>query len=750
MAKKQKKTSQQVDVKSSGEKVSDLDLQHAEFIQWVNDADDLTTDARALSEKSRDYYDSKQWTAEEKNALKERKQAATVINRIKPKMDGLMGLEKSNRTTVRAFPRTPKHEADATAATEAIRYVLQSQSWNKKRSGAWENLLMEGTGGVEVIAKPAKDGEITITLNNIAWDRMIYDPRSMRKDFSDARYLGQVVWMDYDEAVALYPNAKDVLETMQEGSETYEDKPKWMDDSRKRCKIVELYYRKQGEVYYACFTRGGFCEEPKKSPYKNDAGETEWPYEFGSLFIDRDNNRYGACVQLLDIQDEINKRRSKALHLMSVRQVAVQRGAVEDVNKLRSELAKPDGVVELDQPVGESFEILKTGDMAAAQFQLLAEAKGEIDSVSYSAAMSGKENRNMSGVALRSREMAGQTENAPMFEVLRDMDYRVYRKIWNRIRQYWTGEKWVRVTDDQNNLKWVGLNRKMTVGQQMLAQAEQQGAPREMLQQMQMRAMQDPSMQAMVTENNIAELDVDLILTDAPDTVTQQVEDFQTIGEMVKSGFPMPPIAVIEASPLANKERILKMMKEAPQIPPQAQKQMEEMKQQSQDMQQQLQQAMQENQQIKMDMTVQMNKIRADAAMKSQELNQKAQLSEAEMMLDKQIEIDKALMQIQGMIQKHEAKMQMMVDQMLMKQEAKREAEESAAMEAQETQEKETEQESQNATLKMMQDQHNQFMQGIGQIMQTLSAKKQINLIKQNGQTVGAEVVPMAGTETVQ
>jgi hypothetical protein len=750
MAKKQKKTSQQVDVKSSGEKVSDLDLQHAEFIQWVNDADELTTDARALSEKSRDYYDSKQWTAEEKNALRERKQAATVINRIKPKMDGLMGLEKSNRTTVRAFPRTPKHEADATAATEAIRYVLQAQSWNKKRSAAWENLLMEGTGGVEVIAKPAKDGEVTITLNNIPWDRMIFDPRSMRKDFSDARYLGQVVWMDYDEALALYPNAKDILETMQEGSETYEDKPKWMDDSRKRCKIVELYYKKAGEVYYACFTRGGFCEEPKKSPYKTDTGEAEWPYEFGSLFIDRDNNRYGACVQLLDIQDEINKRRSKALHLMSVRQVAVQRGAVEDVNKLRSELSKPDGVVELDQPVGESFEILKTGDMAQAQFNLLAEAKGEIDSVSYSAAMSGKENRNMSGVALRSREMAGQTENAPMFEVLRDIDYRVYRKIWNRIRQYWTGEKWVRVTDDQNNLKWVGLNRKMTVGQQMLAQAEQQGAPREMLQQMQMRAMQDPSMQAMVTENNIAELDVDLILTDAPDTVSQQVEDFQTIGEMVKSGFPMPPMAVIEASPLSNKERILKMMKEAPQIPPQAQQQMEQMKQQAQDMQGQLQQAMQENQQLKADMMVQMNKIRAESQTKSQELNQKAQLAEAEMLLDKQIEIDKALMQIQSMISKHESKMQMMVDSMLMKQEAKRQAEETAEAEAEETAEKESEAQMQNATLSAMQQQHEQFMQGIAQIMQTLNAKKQINLIKQNGQTVGAEVVPMAGNGTVQ
>ena len=88
--------------------------------------------------------------------------------------------------------------------------------------------------------------------------------------------------------------------------------------------------------------------------------------------------------------------------------------------------------------------------------------------------------------------------------------------------------------------------------------------PPEQLQQLQMQISQDPMMQEVVnTENDIATLDVDIIIDEVPDTITTQIEDFQVLGEMVKSGFQMPPEAVILASPLSNKEKILKMMKEA-------------------------------------------------------------------------------------------------------------------------------------------------------------------------------------------
>ena len=567
-----------------------MEIDHGTLIKWVNESEDTTVNSRATAEKCRDYYDSKQWSSSDAAELKKRGQAAIVVNRVKPKMDGLLGMEKANRTTAKAFPRTPKENHDADAATEAIRFVLDDNSYPQVRSAAFENISIEGTGGCEVIVDKKR---MEIRINPIFWDRIIYDPHSRRKDFSDARFLGQVTWMDFDLAAQMYPEKKDLLEDMiGSNSQTYEDKPRWMETTRRRVKIVELYYKEKSDVYYACFTRGGFLKDPQVSPYKNEVGETEWPYEYASGFVDRDGNRYGAAMQLLDIQDEVNKRRSKALHLMSVRQVRLERGSVEDVNKTRSELAKPDGVIETTP--GMEFEVLKTGDMAAAQFNLLTEAKQEIDAVGFNAAVSGKLDGAQSGVALRTRQMAGQTELAPLFDVLKNLDIRVYRKVWNRIRQFWTDEKWIRVTDDEQNIKFVGLNRKITKGEMLLKQAETKGAPQEIIEQLKVKISQDPMMQeAAFTENSVAELDVDINIADAPDAASMEVEQFQGLAEVIKSG--APPVlveALIMSSQIPHKERVLKNLRGEQEIP-------DQVKQQIQQMQEQMQKLDEENQKLK-------------------------------------------------------------------------------------------------------------------------------------------------------
>lgn len=554
----------------------DAEVNHGTLVTWVNEADDATVDGRASSEKCRDYYDGAQLTQAERRALRKRKQPEVVVNRIKPKADALMGMEKSAKTTVKTFPRTPKHASDANSSSEAIRFVAQDNSFDQVRSQVWEFILLEGTGGAECIVKKNKQG-LKITINSIPWDRLIYDPHSRSKHFTDnPRYLGQVVWLDWDDAVQAYSGKKDILETTLTGSSTYEDKPRWVDTVRKRVKLVELYYRNKGDWWHAIFTYGGFVEDPKISPYKNEEGETEHAYEFASAFVDREGQRYGAVKQLLDVQDEINKRRSKFLHLASVRQVRWERGAVDDINKAREELAKPDGVLETTP--GMEFEVLKTGDMAASQFNLLTEAKMEIDAVGVNAALTGKDQKAVSGVALRERQAAGQTELGPLFDVLKHWQLRMYRKIWNRIRQYWDEEKWIRVTDDEQNVKWIGINSPVTAGDRLLEAAQAQKVEGPELEALKARIAADPAMKEVVGKRNpVAELDVDIIISEVPDTLTQQTEDFQALAEMVKSGFPIPPMAVIEASPLANKDKILKAMGPQAQIPQEVQKQMQQM-----------------------------------------------------------------------------------------------------------------------------------------------------------------------------
>lgn len=620
------------------------------LIEWVDEADQATEDARAMSERCRDYYDSKQLSDAEVKALKKRKQAPVVVNRVKPKMDGLMGMERANKTTAKAYGRTPKHEKAADGATEGIRYVLQDNFYDQIRSAAWDNLLIEGSGGIEVIAEDKGD-RVKVKINHIMWDRMIWDPHSRRKDYGDARYRGQVIWLDYDLALDRFPNGKDVLGSMFDSrSSTYDDKPRWLDTKRRRVKIVELYYLEDNDWYYSCFTRGGYLSEPVKSAYINEEGETEDPYEFASLFVDREGNRYGAMLQLLDVQDEINKRRSKALHLMSVRQVRWERGAVEDINQARAELAKPDGVLETTP--GMEFEVLKTNDMAQAQFKLLEEAKLEIDAVSYNSAASGKDQRLMSGIALKNREAAAQTELAPMFDVLKNLDIRVYRKVWNRIKQYWREEMWIRVTDNQDQLRWVGLNAPMPKGEIILREAAEKGLGQQEMEQLKQQLAADPSMQEMTKMNEVADLDVDIVIDDAPDSVTMQQEEFMALSEMVKSGIPIPATAIVASSNLKDKDKILKEMKEAPQLPPQVQEQMKKLQDDAQKL-------TQENQALKADQQTEMQKLQMQGQAKRAELQLKAEMQQEEIRLER----ERVAAEIQ--LEREKAQAKIAVDQMV-------------------------------------------------------------------------------------
>ena len=713
------------------------------LIRYVKDSEELMEKTLEMSWKCRDYYDSKQLDRKERAALAARKQPAIVINRLKPKMDGLMGMERSNRTTAKAWPRTPSDEGAADAATEAIRFVLQDNFYGQVRSEDWENMVIEGTGGHEVIAE-GKGEDVRLTINHIPWDRLVWDPHSRRKDFSDARYLGQVVWLDYDEAIELYPDGADVLQNQRSGESIYEDKPEWMDNTRSRCKIVELYYYKGAEVWYACFTLGGFLKSPERSPYEDEEGNPEWPYEFASLFVDRDGNRYGAAYQYLDVQDEINKRRSKALHLMSVRQTFATKGAVEDTNAARKELAKPDGHLEIAfGEFNKDFGILPTSDMTAAQFKMLEDAKFEMDAVGYNAAASGKDSRAMSGVALRNREAASQTELAPMFDVLKHMDVRTYRKVWNRIKQYWRSEKWIRVTNNEDAPAFVGLNAPMTKGEAAIKKAQAEGAKPEQLQQLAMQIQQDPSAQERIVSNDIGELDVDIMISDTPEMENTDTEMFKAVSEIVKSG--TPPALIAELWPFGNKERIRKVLQSQNQVPEEVQKQMEEMKKQAQALQE-------ENQALKSDQQTEMVKLQT----KTQADQQKAQVDASIQAEEMRILQEKTRAEIQLAREKAEAEIKLKYA----------EAEANIALEKMKLQQQQEQVAVENdfkmkeqakkdeapllenvmpQMTKSMDKMQENFEKSLEKLVGMATApkpksKKRISLIRQNGQTVGAEV----------
>lgn len=554
------------------------DARLSRYVREFEEAEDATREAREKAQRDRDYYDEKQWTAEETAALEKRGQPAITYNRIKRKVNSMLGLEKQTRKDPKAFPRNPQDAQAAHAATDAIRYVCEDSRWDDKRSLAAKDLAIEGTCAIKVDVKRTRQG-VDPHIVRVAWDRFYHDPHSAEFDFSDAAYLGEVIWMDLDAAVRKFPDAKDILEatwSSARDSETYDDKPKyrlWADYSRKRVRICEHYCREGDAWLYSVFTKGGFIVDPQPSPYIGDDDQPECPIKAVSLYVDRDNNRYGEVRTMIGPQDEINKRRSKALHLVNTRQIRVAPGVAQDAQDVRKELSRPDGVF-----IGEQHdvEILPTNDMAAANLQLLQEAKAEIDLLGPNAALAGKNQSDMSGRAILAQQQGGIVEQASYLDCIRVLSIAVYRSVWARIRQTWTGERWIRVTDSEQSVRFVGLNRPVTALQAAAAQlgvtkenADQ--APPEVQQQLMALAQGPMAGQVVGIENNLAELDVDILVDEGVDSPTIAAEEFDSLLKMVGTGVvPIPLDVLIEASSLRNKDRLLEMLKQNQQVQGQA------------------------------------------------------------------------------------------------------------------------------------------------------------------------------------
>jgi len=536
-------------------------------LQEFRDYATSSVTARALAERCRDYKAGNQLSEDERKALKKRKQPPVIDNKIQDKCDTLIGIEQQTRTDPKAYPRTPEHEQAADAATDALRYIKDDNSFTEVTTAAYENLIVEGLCAGEVIVEKRKGKYAKVCMKRIRWDRLYYDPHSLELDFSDAGYKGFFTWMDTSKAEAMWPGKKQVIGECFAGNEqtegdTFDDKPRFMviSGKRKRIQIFTVYFREREKWMRAVWCSGGYLEGPEPSNYKNEDGEPDCCIELQATYKDRDGNPYGAVPRWLDLQDAHNKRHSKMLHLLNTKQIHAEKGAYEEgIDKARAELHKPDGVI-LYTP-GMKSEIVTNLDMAQGQFQLLQYTDAQLSMTGPNAALSGQTG-DISGRAKQLDQQAGTLMLAPLVNAHRSWKLRMYRHAWNRIRQYWTSEMWIRVTDDEDNVRFVGLNQPVLVGD-LLAEQLPQDMPPEQKRAAVQQIAADPRARQPVMENgkpklknSVAEMDVDIIIDEAPDTITVQAEEFEKLVRLAESGqVQIPPRALITASQLRSQTK---------------------------------------------------------------------------------------------------------------------------------------------------------------------------------------------------
>lgn len=525
---------------------------------------DASTIERKQAAIDQDYYDGPgQWTAAERRKLKDRRQPDNYFNRIRPAINGTLGVIKQGSTDPKGYPRNPQDEDSADVASKTLRFIADFNRFDDVKIKGSKDYLVPGIAAM--IIEVDEDRQITTPL--IRYEEFFRDPRSRREDFKDAKYMGVAKWQYADDVAAQYPDKKDEIErelitgTPISVDDTMEDKPKgengalsWSDKRKRRVLTVEMYHEERG--WKRCVFYGGGVLEAGESPYQDDKGRPCNPIEAISCYVDRDNNRYGIVRDMRGPQDEINKRRSKLLHMLSTRGVQENEpGSMmgADAELIRKEAARPDFVL----PSGVS--IVTSSDLASGQAELLAEAKSEIERMGPNPAVLGRTGESQSGRANLIRQQAGMTEQAIVFGGIEDWELRIYRQMWNRARQFWTAPMFIRVTDDEGAPEFIGVNqpRGEPVVDPMTGEPQidpKTGQPMEGPPQI------DPMTGEPVLgyKNRLAELDVDIIIDTVPDTANVQQEQFQVLAELAKM-YPQEVTfdEMVELSTLQNKRAFL-------------------------------------------------------------------------------------------------------------------------------------------------------------------------------------------------
>lgn len=492
---------------------------------WVTELD-RQNESRIDQARDADFYDSIQWDEADIAVLRARNQLPLVFNVIATTIDWVIGSEKRSRTDFKILPRRKQDGAPAQRKSELLKYLEDVNRTQFDVSRAFEDAAKVGLGWMEDGWQDDSDGE-PIYSRYESWRCMLYDSRATRSDLEDARFIGRKKWLDLDMAKAMFPKRGDLLDRSvqdpgtlttidslsDEAMDSVETTNSTMSISgaaapydRSRVPVYEVWFKVpvktakirggmfSGEVYdeaspghvaevasgeaqkvdrvqmrvhVMIFTEAGVLWL-SESPYRHNR------YPFTPIWCkrrDRDNAPYGIIRNIRDIQVDINKRASKALHIISTNKVIMEDGAVDDINELAEEIAKPDAIIV--KKSGKSLEINTDRDLSQWHLEMMSRDIGMIQQVGgVTDENLGRTTNAVSGIAIQARQNQGQLATAGIFDNLYFARQVRGEKLLSLIEQFMSAKKQFRITNSRGGPEYVSINDGMPQNDITLTKAD--------------------------------------------------------------------------------------------------------------------------------------------------------------------------------------------------------------------------------------------------------------------------------------
>ena len=487
-----------------GKHSQEHEMQHMTLLgQFLNELE-IQDRNRRLMARDQDMNDNEHWSPEKVAILQERGQEAITYNVVSTVIQWLVGTERRTRTDYKIMPRSKEAAKAATLKTKFLKYLSDANDTPVQFSMAFQDAVTAGIGWVES-GFVGNEEETPIVEEYVDWRSVIYDSAAIKGDLSDGRYIFRMRWVDLDVAQALLPESKHELAaastsddhravtTDMYGDAVMDSQERFMEQgtgfnysgdqaSRNRVRLIEGWFKVptligicsggvfNGEIFdpysrghvrsvimgemkvkkkmrmvmhRALFTTSSLIKI-ERSPYRHNG------FPLTPIFAYRrasNKQPYSPIRALYDIQQDINMRASKALSILSTNKVIMESGAVEDIDKLAEEIARPDSIIEVN--TGKDFKLNTDRELASAHLSLMQMGIGMIENVGgVTAENQGQSTNANSGRAIIAKQEQGAMATATLFDNLRQSRSNHGRKLLSITEQYAEEEQQFRISQE--------------------------------------------------------------------------------------------------------------------------------------------------------------------------------------------------------------------------------------------------------------------------------------------------------------
>lgn len=531
---------------------------------------------RDNAEKCFKYLEGDQWTAAELKELDKRGQPATVNNQVKVTVDRMIGQFVLQRTKIGYKGRnSPEDDPLANLLTDVFLYIKQNNNLEFEERDAATDGFTCGFGCLELFVTFDDDLQPEIRIRHEDVFNIFPDPYSRRYDWNeDATYVSRAKWVDLEEAKELFPSRARELNALFEQPEGLVStdsfrNDNYIDSNRRRVRLIETEHKVKEKKTILLFRDGGRMENPttrqireaeksgrefrKFDRVESKLMSSTWTTNI--LFEEKDTKRknfkwipyyvhrkktgepFSLVLISLTMQDAINKRESKALHLLNSNQKLYERNTVKDKTELANESARPDGQMEVEPGAlsNARFQLIQNLELAATQFSMHQAAQQDFRTITgINPDARGEKSEVRSGIGIARKQAMTDLILTPMYDNWRRTRAILARAILELVQQNYTERKVFTITDDAGVSKGVTIN----------------GGP---------------------GTNIPNEATYDVIVEDQPDMLTTRQEQFALLGQILPGVLPFGPFwaeILIGLSDIRGKDDLIKKIREMSQPPP--------------------------------------------------------------------------------------------------------------------------------------------------------------------------------------